>query len=231
MRKSQVTQALLLVSLLIACLAVFAAVKSEKTQTSAQDSRREIEAVRRGGLREAARITGKYVARVNASTWIKYDLEGLAKNSYAIVIGTPLEHSSQLTDDGTSIVTEYELKINEVLKGNLYQTQTTRVQLPGGKVVFEDGSSAEIQTADLRGMEEGKTYVLFLRSIEASPNVFALTGLGQGLFELSSEKTVRPHGNKADSVQKHSNTSVTDFLQLIRDAAKKYPSPAEDCCS
>lgn len=217
-------------------LAVFAAgfagfAVSSKTQTPPQDSRQEVQAARRGGLREVARIKGKYVARIDTGSWIKYDIEGLTKNSYAIVIGTPLTHSSRLTADGESIVTEYELRVDETVKGNLYQTQTTKVEIPGGKVVFEDGSTAEIEPADLLPMEKGKTYLLFLRTIASSPNSFALTGQGQGLFEVTSEKRVKPHGNKADLVQKHGGQQVPNFLQLIRDAVKKYPSVSEGCCN
>ena len=110
------------------------------TQGNAQDSRAEIEAARRGGLREVARLKGRYVAEVNVGTWIKYDLEGLTKNSIAIVIGTPTSSTSRLSSDGESIDTEYEVRIDETLKGNLYQTQTTRVEMPGGRVVFEPWS-------------------------------------------------------------------------------------------
>ena len=86
------------------------------------------------------------------------------------------------------------------------------------------GHRAEIQTIDLLPMEKGKTYVLFLKPIKDSPNVFGLTGLGQGLFELSGAgKKVKPHGNRVDVVQKHKDEQKGEFVERVRDAIRKYP--------
>jgi hypothetical protein len=189
------------------------------------------QAVRRGGLREAARIKKHYVSTQNTGGWIKYDLESLTKNSFAIVIGTPLVSSSDITTNGELITTEYEVKLREILKGDLKENQVVRVSVPGGKITFEDGTSAEIKTPDLVPMEKGNTYVLFLRTTEDTPEVFGLTGGGQGLFELSStESVVKPHGHHIDSVQKHKDEPITDFIEEIKAAVRKYPE-STPCCN
>jgi hypothetical protein len=102
--------------------------------------------------------------------------------------------------------------------------------LQGGKVVFEDGTSAEIKTLDFEGMQNDQKYVLFLNPKLRTDGTFSLTGGGQGLFELNNEsQRVKPHGHPSDSVQKHKDESVDSFLQEIRAAVKKYPE-ATICC-
>lgn len=204
-------------------------VKSQETNTKSTAS--TVEAIRRGGLREAARIKGHYVGSGNVCSWLKYDLESLTKNSASIIIGTPISSTSQLTADGQSITTKYQVKVKESMKGTLLPDEMVQVSLPGGKVVFEDGNSAEIKTPDLEQMEESKTYILFLSQDKSAAGSFNLTGGGQGLFELLSDKLmVKPHGHFSDVVQKYKNKDIEEFLEEIRAAVRKHPE-VSSCCN
>ncbi len=213
-------------------LMTFAVARAVRIQESArQDDAAVVDAVRRGGLREAARIKGHYVGRANTTQWLKFDLEGLTKNSAGVIVGTPVGASSQLAPSLTLITTTYRIKVQQTLKGSITPGDTVDVVLPGGKVVFEDGTSAEVKTPDMEQMESGKTYVLFLRPQKDTAGAFGLTGVGQGLFELSKDKTgVKPHGHRSDVVQKHKNETAEDFLEKVKAAALKYPD-ASNCCN
>lgn len=221
----------------VICLAVLAialvrGVRSQGSQNSAEAQERAlIEAVRRGGLREAAKLKGRYVASINTSHWLKFDLESLTKNSAAVIIGRPLSSVSRLTPDGEQITTEYQININEVLKGNLTANEKISLSLPGGIVVFEDGTSAEVKTPDEERIENGKTYLLFLSPKKGATDGFVATGGAQGLFELPPDKSgVKPKGHRVDPVQKYKNRPTDKFVEEIREAVRKYPE-ASSCCN
>lgn len=221
--------ALICLSLLV--IGLVRGVHSQGTQNSAEAQERAIiEAMRRGGLREAARIKGHYVGSINTSHWLKYDLESLTKNSAAVIIGKPLSSASRLSPDGELITSEYQVNINEVLKGNLTPNEKVNLSLPGGVVVFEDGTSAEIKTPDSERMENGRTYILFLSPKKGTADSFVMTGGAQGLFELPADKSgVKPKGHRVDLVQKYKNQPAEEFLEEIRAAIRKYPE-ATSCC-
>lgn len=214
------------------CLISFALTKGVRSQEQArqEDDAALVDAIRKGGLREAARLKGHYVGSVGTSQWLKYDLETLTKNSAGVIVGTPVGSGSQLTPSGTLITTTYHVKVRETLKGSQAPDDTVSVVLPGGKVIFEDGTSAEIKTPDMEQMESGKTYVLFLSPQKDVPGGFSLTGGGQGLFELPKDKSgVKPHGHRSDVVQKHKNEKEGEFIEKVKAAVLKYPD-ASTCC-
>lgn len=212
------------------CLITFAGALAVRSQESGQQHDPSlVDAIRRGGLREAARLKGHYVGRVNTSRWLKYELETLVKNSVGIVVGTPVGRNTQLSPSGNLITTTYKIEVRQTMKGKFPAGDTVDVVLPGGKVVFEDGTSAELKTPDLKQMEGGRTYLIFLSPQKDVPG-FSLTGGGQGLFELPRDKSgVKPHGHRSDAVQKHKNEAVEDFLERVKAAVAKYPE-ASACC-
>jgi len=209
--------------------------KIAHTQSQATKKSQEpdpvVTAVRNGGLREAAKLKRVYVSSERTSGWAKYDLENLTSTSIAIIIGTPLRSSSRLSASGDRVITEHEIRVERVLKGNLKTAEPVSLVVPGGKVTFEDGSSAEIRTPDLGPIAEQKRYLFFLRNSDDKPDAFTLTGGGQGAFELSApEANVRPLGNKTDIVQKHKNQKVSAFVEEIEKTAKEHPETSP-CCN
>lgn len=228
---------LLLVAVIGATLLAFAFLLARNANTQSTSNKKSQEpdpvvmAIRRGGLREAARLTGTYVGSERTTGWAKYEIESLTSSSAAIVIGTPLSSASSLAASGERINTDYNVRIERVLKGKLEKGQTISVVAPGGKVTFEDGTSAEVRTPDLGPIVENKRYVFFLRTSEEKIDAFGLTGGGQGLFELSSsDSTVKPLGDKSDSVQRHKDQKLADFVSEIERAVKTHPDTSY-CCN
>ncbi len=205
--------------------------KSQQVSTPIPPQEDVTQAVRRGGLREAARIKGHYVSMERTSGWGKYDIDSLTKNSVAVIVGVPLTSTSQLSNNNELITTQYEVKIREVIKGDVIEGQVVKVNVVGGKVTFEDGTSAEIKTIDMEPMEQGNAYILFLKDEKDNPRVFGLTGGGQGLFGLSNnDSLIQPHGGHTDIVQKHKNQRIEDFVEEIKIAVSKYPK-VSGCCT
>ena len=225
-------QILSLVALMVLTPIAFALVKIVKSQEpNPQDtSSEDVQAIRRGGLREAARIRGHYVGIRTTSYSLKYDLESLAAHSGIIIIGRPIDNTAHLSADGQMITTWYRVKIQQAMKGKLQSDETVTVSLPGGKFVFEDGSSAEIKTPDLERMLNGQTYILFLNPMLRAEGAFGLVGGSQGLFEIDSKtRRVKPNGHPLDPFR-NKDQSADGFLQEIRAAVKKYPE-ATICCN
>jgi len=237
---SQVTYILLAV--VIFGSLVIAAVSSNGTRgqntdpqsAAAVDERRAlVDAIRRGGYREAARIKGHYVGTFDPHwDWVQLDIESLAKNSEAIVVGTPSKNlGGHLAAGGQSIATDFEMTVQEVIKGDIRQGSNIKVTLPGGRVNFEDGTSAEIKATGFEPMVEGKTYTLFLYKEKTDSDAFSLVAGPQGLFgTAASDQKVKAHGRPTDPATEETKDKTTEsFLIEIRKQAQKWPQPKK-CC-
>ena len=214
---------------------VFLLARDANTQSTSNKNSQEpdpvVMAVRRGGLREGARLKRVYVSYQRTTGWGKYFIETLASTSAVIIVGKPLSSSSSLTASGENIITEHKIRVERVLKGTPKQGELITVTVPGGKVTFEDGSSAEIQTPDLGPIVAENRYIFFLRTSDDMTDSFGLTGGGQGLFELSSsDSTVKPLGHETDLVQRHKDQEITDFISEIESAVQRYPD-TPPCCN
>lgn len=109
-----------------------------------------IEAVRRGGLREAAKIKGSCVLTKDAS-WdaVFADVDALTSHSTAVVVGTPVALSTRLSERGNDVLTDFQIHVVDSLKGDGKAGDSLVVTAVGGRIQFEDGTSAEVRTPDL----------------------------------------------------------------------------------
>jgi hypothetical protein len=176
-------------------------------------------------LKEKAKEVGNFVGTEAPKKTAAYaDLADLAKQSTAVIIGTAEENHPTLSPDGKSITINYKVRVEYVYKGKLAPGNNILVSLPGGKVTFADGSSAEIQTGWFKKMQNGKTYALFL-SPGSERGLFVTTGEAQGLFEIPTtedDQTVKAHsGIPRDPIGKYEGTDVKTFLRELRQATKK----------
>src|SRR5258705_639606 len=135
------------------------------------------QALRRGGLREAAKLKGNYIAEYDPHwDWGQFSIESLTKNSAAVVVGRFTKKLDARLLEGRVIFTDYEVSVEELVKGNINQTQTIILTLPGGRISFEDGTSAEQTTPSFEHPLIGRAYALFLMEQAAVPSVFFLSG-------------------------------------------------------
>jgi hypothetical protein len=199
------------------------------------------EAVRREGLRGAARVRGTYVHQYDYHFLeVGTDWEGLTKKSELIVTGVARDNRCRLTKDGFIVLTVYEVLVQEVIKGEGVEAgDIIKVALPGGKVKFEDGTTAETVTPDFEKMRNGNRYALYLNKRppgdgdvykDSNIVVYSLSTGPQGLFELTPEGTVKPHAHPDKPLVKETKDKhVTAFLTEARALAEKYPRPGK-CC-
>ena|SRR5215831_6731674 len=187
--------------------------------------------IREQGLQGAAHLQGHYVSVATAPCWPSHTLETITEDSALVLVDTPLTNVCKLDSEGDGITTDYQVSVNEAIKGDLAPGSVITVSIPGGRVEFPDGTSAEVRVQDFRKMENGKTYVLFLRSGQPGSEKFITTGAAQGLFEVPSDGSgVKPHGSSINNVCKENQGKpITTFLKEVRAFAKKWPD-LPSCC-
>jgi hypothetical protein len=212
----------------------FMPVTSSKSQnqTDRDEQKKMTEAIRRGGYREAAKIKGHYVSTVDPYwDWASFDLETLTKSSAAVVIGIPERSKGQLDSDGQMIVTQFDVRVKETIKGTHAENSVVKVALLGGRVDFEDGTSAELRARDFEPMLEGKKYLLFLYANRNGSDVYLLTGGPQGLFELKGQAGIKAHARSSDpAVNEVQNLSEDGLREKVKDYARKSPE-SQQCCN
>jgi hypothetical protein len=207
-----------------------------KTQSqkpsNADDHKKVVEAIRRGGYREAAKLKGHYVGTMDPNwDWASFNLETLTKNSTAVIIGVPQQNKGSLSSSGDMITTDYDVRIEELIKGNFPVGTNVKVSLPGGRVDFEDGTSADLQTPEFERMVNGRRYVLFLYANRNGSDILLLTGGPQGLFELAGNGKIKAHGRATDPAVKEVQTkNDEELLNDLRMYSRKWPK-AQGCCN
>lgn len=220
-----------------ACLAISGRGSGPLQQPAAQQpSNDEIialrQAIRQGGLRAAAKLKGNYVLEYSPHwDWGRFDLETLTKGSTAVIVGRFTKKAkTRLSGEGLMIFTDYEVSVDELVKGEIKQSETIVVTLPGGRVSFEDGTSAEVTTPSFEHPQIGRSYTLFLMTETAVPSVFFLAGGPQGMFDLEDSSGVKSHGLPEDlTAVETRGKSREAFMKTVRELARKWPQPGK-CC-
>ena len=99
-----------------------------------------------GSLKEKAKSTegGHFMGYATPGKDVRFrSIAEVAESSSAVIIGTPQSNRCRLSEDETSITINYQVNVQEVIKGDIQPGSTLTVKLPGGKVTFADGTSAE----------------------------------------------------------------------------------------
>jgi hypothetical protein len=166
-------------------------------------------------LPEAARRTeGRLVLDRPSVLSCFPNIRDLTDASSLVVVGRPFAARVELTEDRCSIVTTYSVQVDDTLKTPRISPfmQHVMVRMPGGRLDFDDGTSAEIRSA----LALGDRYVLFLEDerdarsdlLAAAPGTSAARaasapdGAGviytplqstHGVFHLRADGTARLH--------------------------------------
>lgn len=183
--------------------------------TQAQDLRGQ-------SLRERVKKTGSVTATAQPSNLQRYDdVEALAKDSNAILIGTVEQKNAHLLEPAEKlVVTDFVVKVNKAFKGTIDSGQVITVRSPGGKVDFGDGTFAEVKLPEFWvNPEVGKAYVMFLEKRAA--DYFVLRGGPQGSFEVTSNGGIKPSVREEDQLMKrYKGMEARAFYEEVRRVSK-----------
>lgn len=103
----------------------------------------------------------------------KLDLPALAAQADAVLVGSVTELSSRWLADGSQIVTDVRVAVQEVVAPAALALTEARLLVPGG-TVGDVSQSAE----DVAQLERGATYLLFL--VDAGEGAYSVAGGWQG---------------------------------------------------
>ncbi len=148
-----------------------------------------------------AMLTGTGAA--SASTVLRADLPALTHVADTVVRGTVSRLSTRWSGDHMRILTDVEIRVQEVLKGEPRRTLT--VVNPGG--VIGDLGQRVAGTPDFT---EGEEVILFL---EQRGDRFIVSGMAQGKFKVERSSD----GTAAFAVP------ATNFDALVLDPATRKP--------
>jgi hypothetical protein len=188
-------------------------------QTPSDVQRAQAMAFNRGGLREAATVTGSFERVVAVYRGSPVSLHQLISFSNAIVIGSTVSNHGVLIESGRSIETELVVSVEETLKGSIGRPSVT-VILPGGRVGFPGGSWAQVGVRGFRRPERGRKYLFFLR--QARNQMFEPAFGPVGVFDITeADALARPAGGHDTSFSaglRSDRLSNSVFLAQVRGA-------------
>lgn len=168
-----------------------------------EQHRLQSQAFKTGGLRAAAAVTGTFVTNVGfiqgAEPATLNELLGL---SHVVLVGWVTSHSMVITVDGKSVVSEYSVTAETVVKGKIEPASLT-VLMPGGRVRFSDGSLAQVNTPGFLRPLNDRRYLLFLRRVDLDPSAvsarspatdFSLTAGALSVWDVTGNPRAKPAG-------------------------------------
>jgi len=176
------------------------------------------------GLHKAAVYNGGYFRQsVERHGLVAYrDLASLAGASDAVLVGQILENKCMLSSNGQYVVTEYSVRAEEVLQGVVRPGSVLKIRMPGGRFTFPDGVTVEEDHASVRGMMDGRRYLLYIKYVAAEQSYYPPAIDGQGVFELHPDgRTVISHANRRiDPLAAKSEVQQADLLKEARETTK-----------
>jgi hypothetical protein len=138
-------------------------------------------------------------------------------DSDAIVIGIVTGQSSQFTDNGESIFTDYEIAVEKALKSNnaapILTGDSITVTRPGGTVSY-NGKKVRVVDSIFKPLNVNKRYLLFLRHVQSLGAYVEIPGGGS--FRLSGGKLLKhTEGLSAKLSENYDATSFVIEVQLV----------------
>jgi hypothetical protein len=186
-------------------------------------------ALRRGGLNAAASITGTYVGPTGFDADGPTDLDELVSVSDVVLVGSVIDNVCVLHKDHRSISTVYTVSTDTPLKGDTSGLPLD-VVVPGGKVGFPDGTTAEVTTPGFVRPMNGRRYVWFLGAardaaeIRAGGRLYAPIAGPLGIYPLDRPGHIRTSGAFGTILSRSivaENLLEADFISEIRRLAAR----------
>lgn len=138
-----------------------------------------------------------------------------AGQSEVVVVGDVQEAETHLSVDKSGIYSEFTIRVDEVLKGNVLsdaaQSKSIKAERIGGIVRYASGHKRLYHIMGQNMPRVGRRYVLFLNTIEQSQDYSILTG-----YELRAGK-VFPL-DASTRMNAYTGMDETAFMKAVRDA-------------
>jgi hypothetical protein len=186
-------------------------------------------------------VTGSFVYTLGRPGYvISGPIRTLTDYSSDVFTGVVSGTRSHLSENSESIVTDYDVDVDEVIKGSTQAHGRVVVEIEGGRVTFPDGAWAEVRvtsdgrpdgTFDLFAPPRvGERFAFFCssrpptlrgRPVGLSRDVLFLNYGAFGLYELARDGLVNPRGSNRDIGARYRGQPADGFLREVRDSLPK----------
>lgn len=154
----------------------------------------------------------------------------LVQRSTVVVVGTTRHGIAQRSADGQTFTTDYQVVLEQVIKGEFKQGETITVSLPGGVGNYEKGTVEVVVAPNFPKLQSGRKYALFLNAAADATRILTPTNGPQGMYELPTNGAqVRHYGRSLLLPPDDPNApSVEAFLKAVRSYVGPSAQPASD---
>lgn len=226
-------------SMALSALSLSAQSREFREPRNGHEHRQVNDAFEGGGIPAAAAVFGKYRSSENfGGISVAENITGLTWASHLVIVGHVRSEQPVLSSDQRHLLTEYRVEVVQAMKGGdvIAAGREIIVSVPGGRMVFADGTSAEVAlTTGPAPINTGGQYLLFLELIEDAElaaeagrlGTFRPTGARQGVFELvgTPPSRVVPYIKELPVSQELLGArDVKGALDLVHTAALSSPS-------
>lgn len=148
-----------------------------------------------------------------------------ADKSDAIVVGDVRDAQAFLNDDNTGIYSEFNVRINEVLKDDAASPLAGMVtgERAGGAVKFANGRTRSFRMNEMGFPRVGGRYVFFLQRNPDGQDYTILTG-----YELRGGRAFALDGDNKSRFRVHDGTDEAAFLSEVRAAIGQAPQTSRN---
>lgn len=184
------------------------------------------------GIEKLSAVVGDVTLSDPEERWGEHDLSSLTSGSDLVVKARISSIRSRLTNDGNSVLTDYELQILSGLKGE--NIANLKITCRGGEVNLSNGHTAVLHTLTWDHLQVGNEYIFFLQRVAAD---FSLVGASQGLLAINSaDQTVHlldtdPHHSLALKREVEGINSSAVELAIRKCSFQILNSRSTDCSS
>lgn len=142
-------------------------------------------------------------------------------NSDAVIIGMVTEAQAHLSNDRTSIYSDFNVRVEEVLKNQENLSfpvgAVNSAERYGGAVRFRSGSILRYEVNGQGMPRVGGRYLLFLKRLDQEPNFSIVTGYDVTAQTVSPlDGSVVEEGTQLFPSDKYQGFDVSAFLELVR---------------
>ncbi len=192
-----------------------ALIAKQKVKASRYD-RYSSQVIEEGYMIESRKFSSHWFTDLTALPFARSDV---------VLIGTVMSSKAHLSNDRTGIYSEFEVQVEEILKDTLkdsaYPGTTVCLERFGGAVRFPSGVIQKYEVTGQGMPSLGERYLFFLKRIDKT-DLSIVTGYQlDGEVVTPLDGAVVEEGNGVYPFDKYQNSTVSSFLQTVRNAAKQ----------
>ncbi len=146
-------------------------------------------------------------------------LETLVSESKLIAIGHIQKNISTSKQEWPWMTTDYQVKIQQVIKGDAPTDPVITVLMPGGMITDSDGVLFSAVTPPVTMMMNQRYYIIFLKPSEWSPTGYSPVRGSQGIFEIPQNGN--PRVISYAKIPPSEGEELAGFLETIRGLTRK----------